>query len=142
MSGTGAGRGALDLSQRFGAATALEKSVESAGAAPMKPITDKAEISIDFPDKAYIGSFGHHSAFAVGAEAEALRLKFAHPGEDGRSAEVILHYFLLADIIAEAAAAIGRLNGGLDDTHRAALHAAAKKLEATLNAPKSRKAHR
>jgi len=107
----------------------------------MKPITDKAEISIDFPDKAYIGSFGRHSEFAVAADAEGLRVTFLHPGEDRRTAEIVLHYFLLADVVADAAAAIGSLDGALDDAHRAPLREAAKKLEAALHAHKTGKAH-
>ena len=27
----------------------------------LHPIADKAEVSVDFPDKAYLGSFGRHS---------------------------------------------------------------------------------
>ena len=29
----------------------------------LHPISDKAEVSVDFPDKAYIGSFTRHSQF-------------------------------------------------------------------------------
>ena len=29
----------------------------------LHPIADKAEVSVDFPDKAYIGSFSRHSQF-------------------------------------------------------------------------------
>jgi hypothetical protein len=31
----------------------------------MKSISDKAEVSLDFPDKAYMGSFGRESSFDV-----------------------------------------------------------------------------
>lgn len=105
----------------------------------MKPITDKAEISIDFPDKAYIGSFGRHSEFAVSADAQELRLKLVHPGEDRRIADLHFHYFLLADIIAEAAAAIAPLRESLDEAHRAPLLEAAQKFASALQAPKSHK---
>ena len=108
----------------------------------MKPIIDKAEISIDFPDKAYIGSFGHHSVFTVAATAENVQVKLVHPGEDRRTAEIILHYFLLADIVADVAAAVEKLDGGIDDAHREPLLEAAKKLAAALHAHKTRRAHK
>ena len=51
----------------------------------MKPITDKAEVAIDFPDKAYIGAFGRHSGFEVSADAEGVTLKLSRPGDDSRT---------------------------------------------------------
>ena len=48
----------------------------------MKPVIDKAEVSIDFPDKAYMGSFGRHSGFEVRADEEEVMLKLAHSGHD------------------------------------------------------------
>ena len=97
----------------------------------MKPITDKAEVSIDFPDKAYIGSFSRHSAFEVRADGEGIVLKLSHPGEDHRTAEVHLHYYLLADILEEASKAIAA-QSALDDAHREPLLAAATNLGRVL----------
>lgn len=34
----------------------------------LHPIADKAEVSVDFPDKAYMGSFGRHSQFDAYAD--------------------------------------------------------------------------
>jgi hypothetical protein len=34
----------------------------------LHPISDKAEVAVDFPDKAYIGSFGRHSQFDAYAD--------------------------------------------------------------------------
>ena len=35
------------------------------------PITDKAQVSIDFPDKFYVGSFGRNSSLDVTADDHA-----------------------------------------------------------------------
>jgi hypothetical protein len=37
----------------------------------LHPISDKAEVFVDFPDKAYIGSFGRHSQFDAYADVTA-----------------------------------------------------------------------
>lgn len=61
---------------------------------PMHPIADKAEISVEFPDKAYIGSFGRYSQFDAYAEADAVAIKLVRPGDDRREAMMHLHYEL------------------------------------------------
>ena len=69
----------------------------------MQPIADKAEISLDFPDKTYIGAFGRDSRFGVSADRDGLLLKLVHGGEQRRVFELHLHPRLLADILAELA---------------------------------------
>ena len=71
------------------------------GATAMKPITDKAEVSIDFPDKVYMGSFGKTSGFEVKADPDEVMLKLLRTGEQRREFSLHLHYYLLADIIVE-----------------------------------------
>jgi len=63
----------------------------------MKSITDKAEVSLDFPEKAYIGSFGRESTYEVKVEPEDVLLRIVRGGEQKR--QVALH--LLADILTE-----------------------------------------
>lgn len=41
----------------------------------LKPITDKAEISVDCPDKLYFGAFGRLSRFEAHAEPESMAIK-------------------------------------------------------------------
>lgn len=105
----------------------------------MKPITDKAEVSIDFPEKAYMGSFGKSSRFEVQADAEEMLLKLMHGGEQRREVALHLHYYLLADILSELAAAL-KAQAPLDEPHRTALSAAADALVAAVKkmAKKSR----
>lgn len=68
----------------------------------MHPISDKAEVSVDFPDKAYIGSFGRHS-----------------------------NSMLLADILLELAKSLASRDQ-LDEQHRSELSEASKQLSASL----------
>ena len=69
----------------------------------LHPISDKAEVSVDFPDKAYIGSFGRHSQFDAYAEDDSIAVRLVRPGDDRREAVMHLHYGLLADILVELA---------------------------------------
>ena len=97
----------------------------------MKPISDKAEVSIDFPDKAYMGSFGRNSAFEVQATAEEMLLKMKHAHGERREVAMHLHYYLLADILADLAGALKKLPP-LDEPHRAELAEAAQALASAL----------
>lgn len=93
----------------------------------MKRLTDKAEISLEFPDKLYMGSFGREAGFEVQADAEEVMLKLLRKGKERREFTLHLHYYLLADILAETAQAL-RATAPLDDAHRESLQAGAKAL--------------
>jgi hypothetical protein len=97
----------------------------------LHPIADKAEVSVDFPDKAYIGNFSRHSQFDAYADADSVAIRLVRPGEDRREAVVHLHYGLLADILGELARSLAAREP-LDDPHRAELCEAAKQLAASL----------
>ena len=97
----------------------------------LHPIADKAEVSVDFPDKAYMGSFGRHSQFDAYAEADSVAIRLVRPGEDRREAVVHLHYGLLAEILAELARSLAARDP-LDEQHRTELSEAAKQLAASL----------
>ena len=97
----------------------------------LHPIVDKAEVSVDFPDKAYLGSFGRHSQFDAYADRESVAIRLVRPGEDRREAMVHLHYGLLAEILSELARSLGSRDP-LDEPHRAELSEAAKQLAAAL----------
>jgi hypothetical protein len=97
----------------------------------LHPIADKAEVSVDFPDKAYIGNFGRHSQFDARADADNVAIRLVRSGEDRREAVVHLHYGLLADILAELARSL-LARDPLDDQHRCELGSAARQLAASL----------
>ncbi len=70
------------------------------------PIPDKAEVSIDFPDKFYIGSFPRDAKFEARAEDDGLFIKLTRIGENRRQVEIHLHHQLLADILSEWAVSL------------------------------------
>ena len=92
-----------------------------------KPITDKAEVSIDFPDKFYMGSFGRESRFEVTADAEGVHIHLDRPGEERRHVGFHLHYFLLEGIVETLGEAISNVKD-LPEHHRQRLREAAEAL--------------
>lgn len=66
-----------------------------------KPVQDKAEVSIDFPDKFYIGSFARGSKVEARAENDGLLIKLVRTGDQKRVVVMHLHHHVLADILAE-----------------------------------------
>ena len=67
----------------------------------MKSITDKVEVSLDFPDKAYVGSFGRESSYDVKVGPDDVLVRIVRGGEQKRQVALHLHYYLLADILTE-----------------------------------------
>ena len=67
----------------------------------MKPIQDKAEVSIDFPEKFYVGSFARDSKFEARSEDDGLLIKLIRRSDEKRVVEIHLHHHLLADILSE-----------------------------------------
>ena len=98
----------------------------------MKPIVDKAEVAIDFADKVYFGTFSRSSGFDVTCDAEGAMLRLAHPGTDRRTAEIHLHYYLLADILTALAESVAN-EPAIDDAHRSELLGAVRSLKAALS---------
>ena len=97
----------------------------------MKSITDKAEISVDFPDKAYMGSFGRESSFDVKVERDDVLLRIVRRGAERREVAIHLHYYLLADILEEIGQGLGE-HEPLDKAHHDALRAGADALSRAL----------
>lgn len=87
------------------------------------PIPDKAEVSIDFPHKFYMGSFGRESRFNVTADKEGVHIHLDRPGEERRHVGFHLHHSLLAGILHAMGDAISGVDG-LDAHHRKLLREA------------------
>lgn len=100
----------------------------------MKSITDRAEISIDFPDKAYMGAFGRESSFDVKVDADEVLIRIVRAGEQRRQVAVHLHYFLLADILLEMSMGLAE-HEPIESAHRDALRTAADALMKALHKP-------
>ena len=71
-----------------------------------KPIIDRAEVAIEFPDKFYHGSFGRGSRFDVKPESEGLVITLDRQGDEKRHVEFHVHYYLLEDLISAIADAL------------------------------------
>ena len=102
-----------------------------------KPIIDGAEVSIDFPDKAYYGMFRRGAVFSVEREDDGVAVKIVQPGHDKRVAAFHIHHYLLADIIEEIATVMKK-GVALDEPHRSELVKATKALTAVLEKRKER----
>ena len=66
-----------------------------------KPIPDKAEITLEFPDKLYLGSFGRSSRFDAHLDSTGVSLLFDCPGdaETRKSVHIHIRFELFADIL-------------------------------------------
>ena len=97
----------------------------------MHSIADKAEISVDFPDKLYMGQFGRHSSFDAGVEADGVLIRLSRQDGERREVQIHLHYLLFADVLAAIA---GSVTGSapIDGVHRQPLIAAARELLTAL----------
>jgi hypothetical protein len=98
----------------------------------MKSITDRAEVSVDFPDKTYMGAFGRESSFDVKVEADEVLLRIVRPGQERREIAVHLHYYLLADILKELGQGLAK-ESNLDEAHLQPLRDSAKALTQSLS---------
>jgi hypothetical protein len=99
----------------------------------MKPIPDKAEIVLEYPDKYYSGTFERSSRFDAHWDEGGAALTFTRGGEDSerKSVRLHLHHALFADILNELArsASAGPLR---DASARNVLSEAANALAAAL----------
>jgi hypothetical protein len=95
------------------------------------PVPDKAEVSIDFPDKFYMGSFPRDAKFEARAENDGLFIKLTRMGENRRQVEIHLHHYLLADILSEWAVSLAN-EPPMQEDHRERLLAALAQIADTL----------
>jgi hypothetical protein len=98
-----------------------------------KPITDKAEVALEYPDKLYIGTFERSSRFAASLDATGIALILERPGaEDVRkSIHMHLNYGLFADILRDLASTVSRIPRD-DIMHRDQLEQAVAELHKAL----------
>ena len=82
-----------------------------------KPVIDKAEVSIDFPDKFYHGSFGRSSRYDVTVDEEGVHIALDREGEDRRHVGFHLHHHLFSGILESIAEEVVT-KGALSDVHR------------------------
>jgi len=94
-----------------------------------KPIPDKAEVALEYPDKLYIGTFGHSARFDAHLDEAGISLSLDRTGEpkERKSVRIHFHYALFAEILHELARTVSKLPPS-DTGHRDALREGAKAL--------------
>jgi hypothetical protein len=103
-----------------------------------KPIYDRAEVALEYPDKLYIGTFAHTARFDAHPDQTGISLTLELPGPDEqrKSVRMHFHYALFADILRDLAKTVAAFP--LEDIlHRDAMREAAKALYLALEPPAS-----
>ena len=98
-----------------------------------KPITDKAEVALEYPDKLYVGTFDRSSRFEAHLDLTGIALILERPGADDvhKSIHMHLNFGLFADILRELAATVGHIPKD-DVMHRDQLAKAVAELHTAL----------
>ena len=98
-----------------------------------KPISDKAEIALEYPDKLYVGTFERSSRFQAHLDPTGIALILEHPGaaDVRKSIHMHINFGLFADILHELALTVGRIEKD-DIMHRDQLTQAVAELHQAL----------
>ena len=99
-----------------------------------KPIPDKAEVALEYPDKLYIGTFERSAQFDAHLDEAGISLSLHRSGEADvrKSVRMHFHYGLFADILQALATTVSSVPPA-DAAHRDALRGAAKALYRALD---------
>ena len=99
-----------------------------------KPITDKAEVALEYPDKLYIGTFERTSRFDAHLDETGISLSLHRTGaaDIRKTVRMHFHYGLFADILHDLANTVSSVPPA-DAAHRDALRDGAKALYRALN---------
>jgi hypothetical protein len=100
-----------------------------------KPIPDKAEVVLEYPDKFYSGTFERSSRFDAHVDGTGISLLLDRSGdaETRKSIHMHIHYALFADILRDLAKTVAAMPPD-DVAHRDAIREAAKALYDALAA--------
>ena len=76
-----------------------------------KPISDRDEIALEYPDKLYVGTFERTSRFEAHLDPTGIALTLEHPGTEDVRKSIHLHinFGLFADILRDLASTVGRV---------------------------------
>jgi hypothetical protein len=99
----------------------------------MKPIPDKAEIALEYPEKLYVGTFERSSRFEAHLDSTGFALILDRPGEEEvrRSVHMQINHGLFANILSELASSVERIRKD-DIVHRDQLARAVAELHRAL----------
>jgi hypothetical protein len=92
-----------------------------------KPIPDKAEVALEYPDKLYIGTFERSSRFDAHLDATGISLMLERVGDVDTRKSIHMHinYELFAEILRDLAATVAAMPAQ-DVAHRETLADAAR----------------
>lgn len=98
----------------------------------MKPVSDKAEVALEYPEKFYHGTFERSSRFeaAFDTNGVSLVLERSGSGDEKKSVHIHLHYGLFADVLEQLAASVTKVPE--DDPSREHLSRAAASLSRAI----------
>jgi len=79
-----------------------------------RPIPDKAEVALEYPDKFYSGTFERSSRFEAGFDSNGVALVLERTGaeEVRKSVYIHMHFGLFADILEQLAATAANIPQG------------------------------
>ena len=99
-----------------------------------RPIPDKAEVALEYPDKLYIGTFEHTARFDAHLDEQGISLSLYRTGASDvrKSVRMHFHYALFAEILQDLAKTVSSLPPA-DAAHRDALREGAKALARALD---------
>jgi hypothetical protein len=99
-----------------------------------KPIPDKAEVALEYPDKLYIGTFERTARFDAHLDQAGISLSLYRTGEaeTRKSVRMHFHYALFAEILYDLARTVSAVPPA-DAAHRDALREGAKALYRALD---------
>ncbi len=102
-------------------------------------IADSAEVSVDFPEKVYYGSFTRHSTFEVKADEHGVHIELERSSGEKRHVGVHIHYHLLADIFSSIGKAVAGCKDLSEPQRDALREAAAEMLKDLKKQPRRRR---
>ena len=82
-----------------------------------KPVPDKAEVALEYPDKVYIGTFERTARFDAHLDETGISLTLRRDGseEARKSVRMHFHYGLFSEILRELATAVAGVAARRDD---------------------------
>lgn len=101
-----------------------------------KPIPDKAEIALEYPNKFYMGTFERTARFDAHLDKAGVSLTLERSGDaaEKKAVRMHFHYSLFAEILQELAATASAMPRH-DQAHREAVRDAARALFDALAEP-------
>jgi len=98
-----------------------------------RPVPDKAEVALEYPDKFYVGTFEHSSRFEARLDGSGVALTLQHPGaaDERKSVHLHINFGLLAGILRELAGSVAGIPKD-DIAHREQLADALDELRRAL----------